>query len=950
MKEFGPGTYLPGNEYTFYDRHERLTSQPYRSYASDMASQPSTPENQPSNFDAMNDLPLSTLQVPPTMTEQMRQSIEEMMSGQRMNFQAQYGREPTPLEVDAMRNQLFQTISSDRIEPSVGETPSADRSQPPERTLEQTLDPRRALADEDDLTTRERKELNKSYRQPKTINELMRTIAEYEPEFNDQFPLYKVEGTYFDEDGKERERTVVNEANFLRWIRKRMVFFEGEDGPDTPVNYFAKVGIPFGNRHIHMSQILEDDEKFFTDQDGAVHAELAQQIRRELFVRMIVRGRDITYRTGGKGMSDEGGIDGVMQSLLKDNNMTRNTWNGKSMWHWLLEMPQEVQAKLHVESHGHTDPQDDDPLNISGHGRTEHKKYIRDYEKQDTRMGRGIATAIAAYYHLADYEKLQEMIGEDSDFFTRRGFERVRARLAGKENEANVFAKEGDQKQLEEKYISNALLDTIFGADGKVNREEFIKYMNIFPHAQVDPRVRGMVRGLIQDAIGHKYKMYLRDGTGRYKRKMEKDEHGHEHTVVENGQEVLMLDSDTIEMADEYAFLTTRWTGIATRNDLGGTAYDAQAKWLRFKNYREKIAGPTKGGMFGNMYNAGLFKTLGVNYLDSIRNQDGKLVREIIEDLARVPLAEINEDRNMENLTEEEEEKLKEENARSRDLLGELTFPDLSEINLYNNGIYRWVQEYKSFIGGDELHLDKLVEQARFGGVLYDPAAFGQKLQEGFLKPLRYGYQGWPNLYNKKVRDIVEYDPSIHEGLPTVDVNGTPHVFVNMSLAESMFGNQLMDVKDFWMRIPEKDKDGNAKRDKYGEDGKVLEHVIDPNRINSDAGKVKMFKQMALGRIAADIYSHVDWNSPYPKWDGATIEAIINALEVIPGGLLVDENDLQNTVIPKYFFTRDEIKWLRSLANVGVVRRGARDGGIALAKATGGSAKKFFQAFLKSLK
>jgi hypothetical protein len=731
----------------------------------------------------------------------------------------------------------------------------------------------------------------------------MESIAEYEPEFAHDFPLLYKE-TYTDELGEQKEREVVNEANFLRWLRRRMRFFEGEEGPDSKINYFGKLGIPFGAREIHIANMLNDEEKFFKDASGAVHKDLADQIRRELFARSIIRDRDIDYRTGGNGMSDESGIDAVLRGIFRTNNMTRNTWNGKSMWHWLLEMPHDVKVERKPNPHGHV--------------------FYERHDQQDTRMGRSIATAMAAYYHLADYTKLQEMIGEDSIFFKKDEFLRLRQKLAEDESKSNPYSGE----ELSEKYITDERLNKIFKSNGEVDEAQFIEFVNFFPDANVDPRRLLMVRQLLRNAIGSKYNLNYRD-----------------HLTHE-----LRMDTDSTVFAEEYAFFTTRWTGIATRNDLGGTAYDAQAKWLRFKNYREKVANSTRGGMFGNMYNAGMFKTLGVNYLDSIRTQDKRLVREIIEDLARVKPAEV--DLTKESFTKDELDSINKENVRARQLLSEFTFPDLSELNLYNNGIYRWVQEYKSFIGGEELHLDKLVEQARFAGVLYDPASFGKQIQEGFLKPLRYGYSSWPNLYNAQVRDIVEYDPLIHKDAPRVKVSGKEkdHVFVDMSLADSMFGNQLMDVKDFWMRIPEKDSEGNDKKDDYGKDGKILEHVIDPNRINSESGRTKMFKQMALGRIAADIYSHIDWNSPYPKWDGATIEALINALEVIPGDLLVDENEMKNSLIPRHFFTKEEIKWLRSIAHVGVVRRGARDGGIAVAKATGRTTKNFFKALLKSIK
>lgn len=906
MKEFGPMNHLPGDGYTFYDRHERLTSQPYRSYASDMATEPSTPERK---WDPIDELGKNAPPLHQSPSENLRQIIDVVYDSKRQNAEAQYGRELTPLEQAEIRNQVMSELGLLGTGDSAEETPEfVSTGHPQLDRYEQMMrmnNPEGGTGDAkaQKQAQKERSETEKTFRQPRSLNELMESIAEYEPEFAHDFPLLYTE-EFVNEEGNLEKRELVNEANFLRWIRKRMRFFEGEDGPDSKVNYFGRLGIPFGAREIHISHMLNDEEKYFKDASGAVHKDLADQIRRELFARIIVRDRDIDYRTGGNGMSDEGGIDAVLRGIFRTNNMTRNTWNGKSMWHWLLEMPHDVKVERVEKGHGHT--------------------FYERHDKQDTRLGRGIATAIAAYYHLADYTKLQEMIGKDSAFFKKEEFLRLRQSLAEGESKSNPYS--GEETELAKKYISDKEINEIFKSDGKVDEAAFIKFVNFFPDANVDPRRLSMVRGLLRNAIGHKYKLYYED-----------------HKTHEK-----VIDEESVQFAEEYAFFTTRWTGIATRNDLGGTAYDAQAKWLRFKNYREKVADASRGGMFGNMYNAGMFKTLGVNYLDSIRTQDGRLVREIIEDLARVKTADV--DLSKDSLTEEEIKELDEENSKSRQLLSEFTFPDLSELNLYNNGIMRWVQEYKSFIGAEELHLDKLVEQARFGGVLYDPAAFGKQIQEGFLKPLRYGYSSWPNLYSKTVRDIVEYDENIHKGLPTVKVNGKDNVFVDMSLAESMFGHELMDREQFWTRLPRyengkeiTDKDGNPT-------GKVLEHIVDPRLIDTSDGRTQMFKQMALGRIAADIYSHIDLNSPYPKWDGATITALINALEVIPGALLVDEHDIKNTLVPQFFFTRDDIKWLRSIAHVSETRRNTIDVTRDSVKAGWSVGRKFLQAFIKGIK
>lgn len=890
-----------------------------------------TVENKP--WDPIDtDLSQSTLnQSQEASAENARRSLEAVLDQRRAARGLQLGRELTPLEEAEIRDQVLGEIGSPTSLNDNVTNPEFPLTGNP--ALDQML--RQQSEGKPSGNKKRQEEMEKSFRQPDDLNELMKSISMYEPDFAHDFPLlYKK--VRINKNGESEEVEVINEANFLRWIRHRMMFFEGEAGPDTPIDYFSKMGIPFGNRNISMNHLLEDDEKFFTDQDGAVHAELAQQIRRELFVRSIVRGRDINYRTGGSGMSDEGGIEKIMQSIFRDNNMTRNTWNGKSMWHWLLEMPYEVKPDGVTHENGHT-------------------KYEHDDRKQDSRLGRAIATGIAGYYHLADYTKLKEMIGEDSGFFTRDGFVKARVRLAEEETKANPFAK---SSELEQKFVSDEELDKIFDSKGEVkNPDAFIKYINFFPDAAVDPRKLGLIRGMMQEAIAHKYKLYIRNADGSYKMEVEKDAEGNDVIKKDrNGNGVIVLDRDSMKIAEDYAFLTTRWTGIATRNDLGGTAYDAQAKWLRFKNYREKLAGPSKGGMFGNMYNVGMFKTLGVNYLDSIRNQEGVLVREMIENLAtQVPLYEVTEkDIDAEgNPSETAKNKLEEENTKARQILSGLTFPDLQELSYYNNGVMRWVQEYKSFIGGEELHIDKLVTAARTGGVLYDPATFGKQIQEGFLKPLRYGYQGWPNLYSKTVRDIVKYDPTIHGDAPKVNVNGVDHIFKDMSLADSMFGEQLIDRDVFWMQLPKLDSKGRQimKKEKDGTTVPVyqeLQHIIDPKRI--EKGSVQMFKQMALGRVAADIYSHIDRSSPYEKWDGNTIMHLINALEIIPGEVLVDEHDLKNTLVPKFFFTQADIRWLRSIAHASEDRQAAvgiaKDGG----RAALGVAKGFFQAFFKSLK
>jgi hypothetical protein len=349
------------------------------------------------------------------------------------------------------------------------------------------------------------------------------------------------------------------------------------------------------------------------------------------------------------------------------------------------------------------------------------------------------------------------------------------------------------------------------------------------------------------------------------------------------------------------------------------------------------------------MYNVGMFKALGLNYLDSMitsakdpSDPSGKrylVLREVLEQITTTPIA--GDDANAELVTKER--------LKAQEVLGNLTFNDNAEQDMANNGMNRWFGEFESFI-----------EWAKLRGVVYDPAQFGELIQEGFLKPLRYGYSTFEIQYDKTVRDLVDFDPKnpLHEEFKDqiVTINGKKKIFQDMSVAEMMYGAQLLDRHDFWAGMPGEDtkvveeKDPSEKK-RLKRERKTYEHVIDPSRIASKEGRTQMFKQMALGRIAADIYSHRDYfNSPYAQWDAGTVEALIKALERIPGGLLVDENDLSNTMVPEYFFTKEDIKWLRGLAHVNYGQIAKTEGLLSVGKAGGKTLGRFAKALWKSLK
>lgn len=726
----------------------------------------------------------------------------------------------------------------------------------------------------------EEEEYRRSLRPPRSLNEIMDSVARNDPDFNRDFPLLKENGE-------------VNDANFLRWIRKRIMILEDEEGSDTQINYFSQVTVPFGNSEISVYSMVLRQDRFFRDKGeegklGKVHTGLAEQIRKELFSRKIARDRDVIYRTGGKGMGDDSNLPGQMAAIFKDNNFTKNLWGGKSLWYWTTEMPLDFEEEKAEEN------------------------------KQDSKLGRSIATSLMVYYHLSDYEKLKEMLGKESSLFKREYFLEARERLAKEDEKTNPHK---NLEELEKDFISNTRLDEIF-AEGDHNPDstELIKFLtHIFTNAQPDPRHERMVREMVRIAIREKYN--LKTATGEE-------------------------DTGMTQYAERHAWSMVRWTGAAARNDLGAAAFDAQSKILNSQQYRNKQADPNRGGAFGNMYNIGLYKAFGLDYLDAMytaeKGPDGRplLLREVLENIARVGI-------NDEKMAVDESADFE---LEARQAASYLSFPNASELNYTNNGTNRWFGAYELFLSGKELELDKIMKYAFLQGYVYNPGDLAQALQENFIKMFRYGYSTWDIYYDKDIRGLVKYDPNIHgEDAPTVTVNREKYVFQDMPIAKSMFGEQLMDVEAFWKEVPKLDDNGNPIKDEKGNYvHEEIKHLIDARRIEKNG--YQMYKQMLLGYMGAQIYSHRFLGSPYEHWNLHHLENFLEAVEAVPGGILYDQTDLKNTIITKKFFSHHDIEYLRSMAGVTDAQLLKTEGSMALLRGAFKGGGKIWSAFFKALR
>ena len=126
-----------------------------------------------------------------------------------------------------------------------------------------------------------------------------------------------------------------------------------------------------------------------------------------------------------------------------------------------------------------------------------------------------------------------------------------------------------------------------------------------------------------------------------------------------------------------------------------------------------------------------------------------------------------------------------------------------------------------------------------------------------------------------------------------------------MHMAEAMFGREMLHLPQFL-----KNPDHPPKID-----SKDWADHIDWAKVNSRDGKVYIWRQMALTRLAAELYSHRDRHSTDPKYNMLYYQTVIDALEQIPADIAGDEFSLQSAKAIGRFFTKEDIKWLREKAS-----------------------------------
>lgn len=761
------------------------------------------------------------------------------------------------------------------------------------------------------------------YGMPKSTQEVVAFIVENEGEDlwgpQGEFPLLYTAEDEKKGKGKEGE---LNQGNFLRWVRQRMMRYI-DINPDNPIDLFQSVGIERGIRQYNIMQMILNPRAFFYDEKkGEILRDLAEHILTEIWLRTTSHKNDTTYRSVA---GQEGELFKILGQIYNTNDFTK-----RGSLNLVLELASA------------------DKLVEIGNDRIMEK---------NQGVGTAIRAALLSYYYISDREMLEKIYEKKGDaaLFSNMHFkdvykkEKRKEKIDKKKAELKSIKKhltpederkiEGDvdeaiKKDLEKfSKLSDTFFDEKSGQLKPGSENSYMDYLNIFNNPDKDTQaileVRERIRVSLMEQFGLAY--------------------------------------DEAQYAEWWAHSMASWMGAAARNDVDAIGHDSWSKILNFRDYRFRQASGQRAAVFGNKYNILNFKRLGLDFLAGTKDQNQRTILEAIQGgqageihLVTPELVKRAED---ENLPEEERRKAQEELKRSQ--LGELRFGVNTQRQFFANHIAHTTNLYKYLGEGNTMDFDQFVQIDPFGRVVFDHKKANEVL-DGVFKSFRYAYATWPLIdYSKKVRywelqrdksgnpaGRVQKERSIAEELFGREILSKEqyykmydrrfHEFVGKDWTEEL-ENQIQakfnaykidkkdgDVERDYTIAVEKDEKGKIKgvilrmdnistkmnrnyRKKYGDvvhdaDGRT---EIDGGQIQLSRNRAHFWKESVKEELAAQMLAHRDPEGHGRRYTMEEIERIYSFLANLPGNIGGGEEDMRSIHSLGYALTPEDIKWIR---------------------------------------
>lgn len=740
----------------------------------------------------------------------------------------------------------------------------------------------------------------------------------------------------------------VNRANFIRWLRDRMTYMHG-DTPDDPIDFETAISIDKPYRPVYFKEARTNPGKYFRDVENirerrrlqaqllnapddqkqvirdqieslpVLMEDLLDEFKRETWDFGDTRTRDLHYRARS---GDKQEFVKMMAELNQRSSFTKTVWEGRSLFDWAFTMDQ-------------------------------------NYGTKDHKVGAGIVTAYLTYYNLTDTKKLREILGPDSSLLTKAGLKRSRDIAAG------ILNINGD-RQREYRGKADTELD---GVRNAYFSDKTIEGMFEYSHSQLYDKDKGMKRiyediGLASEFNSRKFEPVMVNGVQKVNKDGEKvwrevDAQGNEvinewafidsmnvfkspqfnaktehvlHTAIqadiakkcglymstgENGNQG--VDDLNTKFAEMFAFQMTRWTGAQARNNQSAAGYDAWVSLMKTRTYRMKYGEADRSEATGNPYTIHELRSLNTDMMTAIRTET-KISKDDLdpaknplaskymgqgEGANKTPLAIMEEMLaawNTKGLSDKEKSELFIEKSK------QLLFPGNTLKYFVFDHVARGMEIYDQVMKAEEIRLEKFTRIDMFKGVTFERDQFQAAVQDKFLKPMRYLLSTW---------NQTDFAQTVRSNRGHENNTG----WKDISLAEDMFGREMLDIPEFWERVdpgtPGAKKYHLRNKNMEWEDSWRMPNQISGKEVNNN--RPQLIKQMAKTRIAAELYAHVDLHSNDPRYDFRYYETIYQALESLAGGVEGDETDLKSakTILDpnRRYFTKEDILWIRKKSN-----------------------------------
>lgn len=699
---------------------------------------------------------------------------------------------------------------------------------------------------------------------PKNLEELCWQIMwtdEKDWGLNGKYPMLELRQVMNPETKKKETKYFYNKANFLLWVRERGMELLDVSPYSTP-DFDNEIKLNKGDFYsLTISSFYHNRTTFLRSENDWLDTqeELVRDLQLETVPMTFARQAWVTY---DKSLRDPKKTAEVVQAIHEMNLVTRRAF-GMDLLSFMVRKP--------LRDKGTTEP--------------------GEHVKNDNIMGSAWLDCLLAYEAISDFERLQEVLGPESMFFTQRGMVEALKTIQKKISmHAGTIDAYGILSPETYGYLKKA-----FDDNGRVTTQDNIKnftlLVNIFYENRQDANQKEMIREALRMAMREKYGF-----------------------KTERGED----DAISSYWAEHLAYSWTNWTGISAPHDTRGIGWNYMSQLTNTGMFRISRVDENAAAI-GNPRTAFLFPRLLVPFLDGIHSEG----RALITDQTTGQVIGTRRKSAMESLHELQafrtkqwkqiqtrEKQLRQSGVLEKDipkqledeilkltpdylrLAGDLRF-DENASKAYTDDHFNRVDELWKIINGPDINFEEFTtyDPYNFSQPKFEWQKFQEKVIREFLIPVRFAYAVHKDLnYNMKVR-VPRVVPDPKRGQFKFKTE-----WQEVYLGEALFGHELLDCEPYWKQ----NKGGNYE---YDENGR---HIIDYNKVNDK--KLHIWKRWFMCKVAADIQlkrsKDTLLGTPKPP---TYYDTIFKAIESIPGAVWGDEFRMSGVTVPENLYDKGEM-------------------------------------------